>query len=31
MSELDDFGRGKDHFFKHDAQSPLTREQKKSV
>ena len=28
MSELDDFRRDKDEFFKHDRQSPLTREQK---
>jgi uncharacterized protein (DUF1684 family) len=30
MSELDDFRAEKDHFFKHDPQSPLTREQKKA-
>ena len=28
MTELDDFRRDKDEFFKHDMQSPLTREQK---
>ena len=30
MSELDDFRREKDEFFKHEIQSPLTREQKKT-
>ena len=30
MSELDDFRAEKDEFFKHDMQSPLTREQKKA-
>jgi uncharacterized protein len=30
MTELDDFRAEKDHFFKHDMQSPLTREQKKA-
>ena len=30
MSELDDFRREKDDFFKHDPQSPLTREQKQA-
>ena len=30
MSELDDFRAEKDAFFKHDMQSPLTREQKKA-
>jgi uncharacterized protein (DUF1684 family) len=28
MSELDDFRREKDEFYKHDRQSPLTREEK---
>src|SRR5579859_230041 len=30
MTELDDFRAEKDHFFKHDRQSPLTREQKQT-
>jgi len=30
MSELDDFRAEKDRYFKHDLQSPLTREQKKT-
>lgn len=30
MTELDDFRREKDEFFKRDPQSPLTREQKKT-
>jgi uncharacterized protein (DUF1684 family) len=30
MSDLDDFRHDKDEFFKHDMQSPLTREQKKT-
>src|SRR5947209_4233957 len=30
MTELDDFRAEKDEFFKHDLQSPLTREQKKA-
>jgi uncharacterized protein (DUF1684 family) len=30
MTDLDDFRHEKDEFFKHDMQSPLTREQKKS-
>ncbi|HZQ10314.1 MAG TPA: DUF1684 domain-containing protein [Anaerolineae bacterium] len=30
MSELEEFRKMKDDFFKHDAQSPLTREQKKT-
>jgi uncharacterized protein (DUF1684 family) len=30
MTDLDDFRREKDEFFKHDMQSPLTREQKKT-
>ena len=30
MTDLDDFRQEKDHFFKHDGQSPLTREQRKA-
>jgi uncharacterized protein (DUF1684 family) len=30
MTDLDDFRQEKDEFFKHDLQSPLTREQKKA-